>query len=310
MIYLVTLLTALSASMLVWAITTWVSQDGRVLRKQLAQLQIPKASHAVRAERRERRRIRHRVARLMEAMGQKVSLGKRSKDGVRDVLLHAGFRREGAVHVFAMLRMIFALAAGTITVFLLTAASASLDMWVLMTPLGALIGYMFPLLLVKRRAKARQQEIQRAIPDMLDLLVVCVEAGLGLNQALYRVATEIDAVSTATAEELAIANLEIRAGTPRMDALRGLARRTGLDDMSALVSMLVQTDRFGTSIARALRVHSDALRTKRRQRVEEQAAKTTIQMIFPLALFIFPAIFVVLLGPALFILKDILGGLS
>lgn len=309
MIYLVTLLTALSASMLVWAITTWVSQDGRVLRKQLAQLQIPKAGHTERAQRRERRRIRHRVARIMEAMGQKVALGKRSKEGVRDVLLHAGFRREGAVHVFAVLRMIFALAFGTITVFGLTAMSATLDTWVLMTPLGALVGYMFPLLLLKRRATVRQQEIQKAIPDMLDLLVVCVEAGLGLNQALYRVATEIDSVSTATAEELAIANLEIRAGTPRMDALRGLARRTGLDDMSALVSMLVQTDRFGTSIGRALRVHSDALRTKRRQRVEEQAAKTTIQMIFPLALFIFPSIFVVLLGPAVFILKDILGGL-
>ena len=176
--------------------------------------------------------------------------------------------------------------------------------------MAALIGYMLPFLLVKRRAKARQHEIQKAIPDMLDLLVVCVEAGLGLNQALYRVAQEIDAVSTETAEELAIANLEIRAGTPRTEALRGLAARTGLDDMSSLVSMLVQTDRFGTSIARALRVHSDSLRSKRKQQVEERAAKTTIHMIFPLALFIFPAIFVVLLGPALFMVKDILGGLS
>jgi len=310
MIYLVTLLSALSASMLVLALTAWVSEDGRVLKKQLAQLQIPKGSHAKRSERRMRRRVGMKVARLMEAMGQKVALGHRHREGVRTWLLHAGFRREGAVHVFVMIRMILSVALGAVAVFFLTTLGAAPGMWFLVTAIAALTGYMLPFLLVKRRAKRRQYDIQRAIPDVLDLLVVCVEAGLGLNQALYRVAQEIDAVSTETAEELAITNLEIRAGTPRMDALRGLATRTGLDDMSALVSMLVQTDRFGTSISRALRVHSDSLRTKRRQRVEEQAAKTSIQMVFPLALFIFPSIFVVLLGPAIFMLKDVLGGLS
>lgn len=309
MIYLVTLLCALSASMLVMALTSYVSQDGRILKKQLAQLQIPKNAYDARSERRARRKVSVRVARIMEAMGQKVAIGRRSNESVREALLHAGFRREGAVHVFAMLRMLLSVGLGSCALFTLTAFGADAMTWIMVTTLAAMVGYVLPLLLVRRRAKDRQIEIQRAIPDMLDLLVVCVEAGLGLNQALNRVAQEISPMSVATAEELSIANLEIRAGTPRIEALRGLANRTGLDDMSALVSMLVQTDRFGTSIARALRVHADSLRTKRRQTVEERAAKTSIKMIFPLALFIFPAIFVVLLGPAIFMVKEILGGL-
>ena len=310
MIYLDPLLTALSASMLVIALTSYVSQDGRMLKKQLAQLQIPRNQYDARTDRRNRRKVRLKAARMMEAMGQKVAIGSRAREGVREILLLAGFRRDGAIHVFFMLRMFFAVGLGACAVFSLTGFGANVGMWILVTTLVSLIGYMLPLFLLRRRAKARQLEIQKAIPDMLDLLVVCVEAGLGLNQALYRVAQEIDPMSTATAEELAIANLEIRAGTPRIEALRGLAMRTGLDDMKALVSMLVQTDRFGTSIARALRVHSDSLRKKRRQLVEERAAKTSIKMIFPLALFIFPAIFVVLLGPAIFMVKEILGPLK
>jgi tight adherence protein C len=133
---------------------------------------------------------------------------------------------------------------------------------------------------------------------MLDMLVVCVEAGLGLNQAIVRVADEIDHVSPVMSEQLAIVNLEMRAGTPREEALKNLAERTGLVDIRSLVSMLIQTDRFGTSVADALRVHSDTMRTKRRQRAEEAAAKTTIKLVFPLVLFVFPAMFVVVLGPS------------
>jgi tight adherence protein C len=130
------------------------------------------------------------------------------------------------------------------------------------------------------------------------MLVVCVEAGLGLNQALVRVSDEIDHVSTVMSEQLAMVNLEMRAGTPRDEALKNLAERTGLVDIRSLVSMLIQTDRFGTSVADALRVHSETMRTKRRQRAEEAAAKTTIKLVFPLVLFVFPAMFVVVLGPS------------
>jgi len=153
---------------------------------------------------------------------------------------------------------------------------------------------------VTHRKKSRQRRLQRAVPDALDLLVVCVEAGLGLNQALLRVAQETDRLSPALSDELMLVSLEIRAGTPREEALRNLAERTGLPDVHALTSMLIQTDRFGTSIAQALRVHADSLRDKRRQLAEEAAAKTSVKMLFPLVFFVFPAIFIVLLGPAIF----------
>jgi tight adherence protein C len=160
------------------------------------------------------------------------------------------------------------------------------------------IGWIGPTFFVRGRLKARQKELQLALPDMLDMLVVCVEAGLGLNQALVRVSDEIDHVSTVMSEQLAMVNLEMRAGTPRDEALKNFAERTGLVDIRSLVSMLVQTDRFGTSVADALRVHSETMRTKRRQRAEEAAAKTTIKLVFPLVLFVFPAMFVVVLGPS------------
>jgi tight adherence protein C len=161
------------------------------------------------------------------------------------------------------------------------------------------MGYLLPSIVVGRRVKKRQKEMQKALPDALDMLVVSVEAGLGLNQAMVRVSEEIYRISPVLSEQLALVNLEIRAGTRRPEALRNLAERTGLQDISSLVGMLIQTDRFGTSVAQALRVHSETMRTKRRQRAEEAAAKTTIKMIFPLVFCIFPALFVVILGPAL-----------
>jgi tight adherence protein C len=136
-------------------------------------------------------------------------------------------------------------------------------------------------------------------------MVICVEAGLGLNQALIRVSEEMESLSGPMSEELQITNLEIRAGTPREQALRNMGDRSNVTDLRQLVAMLIQTDRFGTSIAQALRVQADNLRTARRQRAEEAAAKTTIKMIFPLVLFIFPAMFVVILGPAVFHIVDL-----
>jgi tight adherence protein C len=174
---------------------------------------------------------------------------------------------------------------------------------------GAALGWVTPALRVRTRARARQKSIQRALPDALDLMVVCVEAGLALNQALVRVAEEIRHVDTVTSDELTLVNLEIRAGVPRDEALRNLGDRTGVADLQSLVAMLIQTDRFGTSVAQALRVHSDTMRTKRRQRAEEAAAKTTIKLVFPLAFCIFPALFVVILGPALISIYRTLAGM-
>jgi tight adherence protein C len=168
-------------------------------------------------------------------------------------------------------------------------------------------GWILPGAFVSRRIRLRKKQVQKALADTLDMLVVCVEAGLGLNQAMARVAEEIEHISPVMSEELEIMNLEIRAGTPREDALRHLGERTDVKDIKGLVSMLIQTDRFGTSIALALRVHSDDLRVKRRQRAEEQAAKTTIKLVVPLAIFVFPAMFVVILGPAILTIMATLG---
>jgi tight adherence protein C len=164
---------------------------------------------------------------------------------------------------------------------------------------GGAVGWFVPSLLVNSRIRRRQREIQKVLPDAVDLLVICVEAGLALNQAFQRVATEIRHASELLTTEISQMNLEIRAGTPRDQALVAFADRTGLADIRSLATMLVQTERFGTSIADSLRTHADTMRTKRQQRAEEAAAKTTIKMVFPLALCIFPAMFVVILGPAM-----------
>jgi tight adherence protein C len=145
----------------------------------------------------------------------------------------------------------------------------------------------------------------------LDLLVICVEVGLGLDQALLRVAQELRIVHRELSEELQMVNLEMRVGKSRLEALKELARRTGSADIKSLVGMLVQTERFGTSVAQSLRIHSDELRTKRRQRAEEMSAKTTVKMVGPLVFFIFPALIAVILGPAMIaLMRQLMPGLK
>jgi tight adherence protein C len=160
------------------------------------------------------------------------------------------------------------------------------------------LGYLLPTMVLGRLAGRRQHRIRLSLPDALDLLVVSVEAGLGLDQALQRVGEELAFAHPDLSDELRLVNLELRAGNARSAALHNLADRTGVDDLGSLVAMLVQTDKFGTSVAQSLRVHSETLRTKRRQRAEEAAAKTGVKMVFPLVLCIFPAVWVVTIGPA------------
>ncbi len=164
--------------------------------------------------------------------------------------------------------------------------------------IALLVGIMLPESWLIWRIRARQRRLRLALPDGLDLMVICVEIGLGLDQALLKVAQELRVVHPELADELNMVNLEMRVGKTRVEALRELANRTGSEDIRTLVAMLIQTERFGTSIASSLRVHSDELRTKRRQRAEELSAKTTVKMVGPLVFFIFPALMVVILGPA------------
>jgi len=167
---------------------------------------------------------------------------------------------------------------------------------------AAVLGYVLPELWLSHCVQRRQQRLRRGLPDALDLLVICVEAGLGLDQGILRVAQELHLPHPELSEEFQLVNLEMRVGKGRLDALRELGVRTGVEDIKALVAMLVQTDRFGTSVAQSLRVHSDDMRTKRRQRAEEMAAKTTVKMVPPLVFFIFPALLIVILGPAIIML--------
>ena len=208
-------------------------------------------------------------------------------------LVTAGYRSREALIIFFGIRLGLA-----VLCFAVAASPIVGRPSFLMALLVCAVGYVLPGMALARMAKRRQHRIRLSLPDALDLLVVSVEAGLGLDQALQRVADELAFAHPDLCDELRLINLELRAGTARSEALHNLARRTALDDISSLVTMLVQTDKFGTSVAQSLRVHSETLRTKRRKRAEEAAAKTGAKMVFPLVICIFPAIWVVTLGPA------------
>jgi len=219
---------------------------------------------------------------------------------VQQRLIRAGFRKDSAASLFygSKVLVIIGLAAtvaltglGQKSPFVMYAAALA-------------VGYLGPDFWLGRKISARQKKIKLGLPDVLDLLVICVEAGLGLDQATARTSHELSKAQPAVADELSIVALEQRAGRPREDAWRHMAERTDVDTVRNLVSMLVQSEQFGTSIAKTLRTHSDTLRVQRIQQVEEMAAKTTVKLIFPLVLFIFPCLFLVTLGPAVILMSE------
>ena len=230
---------------------------------------------------------------LFKRIGEKVPRSPKELGPLRLRLVQAGFRRDEAITIFFGIRVLFALG---LFMFFSTSIVARPNMTMALAGLGA--GYVLPGMALARLAKRRAHKIRLSLADALDLLVVSVEAGLGLDQAMSRVAAELAFAYPELSSELRLINLELRAGKPRAEALRNLADRTGVDDLSSLVTMLIQTDKFGTSVAQSLRVYSETLRTKRRQRAEEAAAKTGVKMVFPLVFCIFPAIWVVTIGPA------------
>ncbi len=208
-------------------------------------------------------------------------------------LTHAGFRNREAIVIFFGIRLGLAL-----LLFALVATPVIMPPSLLLGLAACGLGYVLPGMALGRLAKRRQHRVRLGLPDALDLLVVSVEAGLGLDQAIQRVGAELAFAHPDLCDELRQINFELRAGKGRAEALHNLAERTGVDDVTSLVAMLVQTDKFGTSVAQSLRVHADTVRTKRRQRAEEAAAKTGVKMVFPLVFCIFPAIWVVTIGPA------------
>jgi tight adherence protein C len=213
---------------------------------------------------------------------------------LRQRLVRAGYRSDSAVTLFRGAKVVIPLVLCVLA--FTTGAGNYSPFFVYLVALG--LGFLLPDFWLGNRIAARQARIRRGLPDVLDLLVICIEAGLSLDQAVSRTAEELSLAQPAVCDELSIVVLEQRAGAPRADAWKHFAERTNVDSVRNLVAVLVQSEKFGTSIAKTLRVHSDTLRTQRRQKVEEQAAKTTVKLVFPLVLFIFPSLFLVTLGPA------------
>jgi tight adherence protein C len=236
--------------------------------------------------------IRERLEQALDPLSKALPLSPADVSRTRAWLIQAGYREARHSTIFFGIRTLCAILGLVLVLFF-----GGLNSPMLLIGIPA-FGFFLPRFALKRRIRARQQRIRLALPDALDLTVICVEAGLGLDQALQRVGDDLSHAHPDLSDEFRLLNLEMRAGKPRPEALRNLTERTGVDDVRSLVGTLIQTDRFGTSVAQALRVHSDTLRTERRQRAEEAAAKTTIKMVPPLVVFVLPSIIFVTLGPA------------
>ncbi|MCB1908238.1 MAG: type II secretion system F family protein [Rhodocyclaceae bacterium] len=222
--------------------------------------------------------------------------------------IQAGLRNPGAPVIFFAIKTVaaFGLPALMWLVRVVSGSDMPLNKFMILVALISGIGFFLPNVILNRLRSSRQRELFESFPDALDLLTICVEAGLSLEAALNRVAREISLKSRQLAEELQLVCLEFRAGAGKERALRNLSMRTGVEDIDTLVAMLVQSEKFGTSIGESLRIHSEMLRVKRQQRAEESAAKVAVKLIFPLVLCIFPAIMIVVAGPALIRIVKIL----
>jgi len=248
--------------------------------------------------------IRERIEQALDPLSKAIPLSPADVSRTRRWLIQAGFRDAADVNYYFGARLLAASVAFLIVVGFL--GFSDLPLLIGVTALG----FILPRFFLKRMIRDRQNRIRLGLPDALDLTVICVEAGLALDQALMRVGQDLHHAHPVLSDEFHFVNLEMRAGKPRAEALRNLVERTGVDDIRSLVGTLIQTDRFGTSVAQALRVHSDSLRTERRQRAEEQAAKTTIKMVPPLVIFVLPSIIFVTIGPAVIELIRQLGPIS
>ncbi len=217
--------------------------------------------------------------------------------------MRAGYQTLTPIAVYSLGQVVLPVVLGGLAFTLLPPPAS----WILGAA-GAIIGWLLPSFVLERLIAKRQKVIQNGLPDALDLMIVCLEAGSAIDQAILKVSDELGIAYPALAEEFRMIITETRAGKPRLEAFRNFASRTGVEDVRALVAMLVQTDRFGTSVSQALRTHAETSRTKRRQRAEERAAKIGVKLVFPLVFALFPAFFVVTLGPAVIRFMRVLFG--
>lgn len=243
------------------------------------------------------------LVRLARPMGFLWRAGNTSQSRVQELLVHAGIRQKGAVEVFlgAKLALALALPVATLAGMLWWCRSSGKEFVprdaFMYATMALIVGLMLPTMWLRRKARGRIERVKMSLPDALDLLIVCIEAGLGLDAALVRLSQEMAEAAPELCEELMLLNLEVSAGKERSESLRNFALRTGCVEVESLAARMNQAAKYGTNLGHSLRIHSDSLRQKRRQEAEERAAKTTVKLLFPLVFFIFPALFVVVLGP-------------
>jgi tight adherence protein C len=292
----------------VWSFLSLVSQRNTRTQERLQRISRPQSLAEIEVPGKQSKEEKLQgVKKAMEDLGALLKpQTELEQSAIKIRLANAGFRSESAAGIYQGLRV------GSFVVFTLMAV---LFFYVLEMEFPVLPGYAWwtvflatglylPNMILWYLRSKRQEAIFLTLPDALDLLVVCVESGLGLDAAMRRVTDEMKEHAKVLCEELTLANFQLQMGRPRREVLHDLGVRTGVDDVRSLAAILIQADRFGSSIAQALRVQSDSMRTRRRQIAEEKAAKTAVQLIFPLVLFIFPGIFVVLVGPAAILIVD------
>ena len=238
--------------------------------------------------------VGERLPRAVKRLRALVPKSPKEMNGIERRLASAGYHGPWPATLFAVLQIATPLVIGG-AIIINFGTSTALPFAII----AAMIGYYLPNMWLGRAINARRRQIQNGLPDAIDLLIVCIESGSGIDQALSRVAEELALPYPALARELEMILAETRAGKPRIDAFKNFAERTKVDDVRSLVAMLTQTDRFGTSIGLALRTHAETSRTKRRQRAEEKAAKLAVKLLFPLVFCLFPAFYVVVLGPSM-----------
>ncbi len=251
-------------------------------------------------------RAKSSISNLMQSVENLMPKSEKEVSIVLQRLTRAGYRNESAVKIFYGSKVVLPLLLSALA--FVTGLANFGPFFVYLSTLGG--GFLAPDFWLGKKIAKRQKLINRGLPDVLDLLVICMEAGLSLDQATARTSQELASSQPELCDELTVVVLEQRAGRARSDAWKNMSDRTGVESLRNLVSMLVQTEQFGTSIAKMFRVHSDTLRTQRVQMVEEMAAKTSVKLVFPLVFFIFPALFLVTLGPAAIVMMESFSSLT
>jgi len=236
---------------------------------------------------------------LVSWIGSFVPAPSRDLPRLKRLLVRAGYRNPNAARTFYGARVVSTLLPATVVLIMSLRSATSMDRLMLLVGIAGFVGFTAPMRYLQARIRRRQHAIERGLPNALDLMVVCVESGLGLDQTTLQVAKELQTAHPDICEEFAVMNLELRAGKRRVEALHNLAERAGVADLKKLVAVMIQTDRFGTSIAQALRGHAEYMRTMARQRAEERAAKLAVKLVFPIFFCVLPSLFVVTVGPVL-----------